>query len=220
MAHADSPSTQPGDQRSICRQASRCSRTADPAHTRAARSSSAAWQAWGASQSGRHATEPREHGIQGRPHASQHCAAVRARSSMAIDRVAWQSLERLRHGHVPARSVHARRRQVNARWALGRLVQDWIEAYRRIVGTIEFRQLVPRRRLRLRPRWCVLARSAFRTTIALRDAVPAACLVIAAWPVVIDPVSTSSASSTPAVRTCCNDWLNLPSTPARTSGTC
>jgi hypothetical protein len=85
-----------------------------------------------------------------------------------------------------------------------------MEAYHRIVGTIEFRRPVPRRRLRLRPRWYALARSPSRTAIALRDAAPAAYPANAAWASAIDLTSTSSASSTPPVRTCCDDWLNSP----------
>jgi len=131
---------------------------------------------------------------------------------MAIDRAAWQSLERLLLELVPAQSVHARRRQgtdLSVRWLMA---QDLMGAYRRIVGTIGFRQPAPRQRLRLHPRWYDLARLRSRTDLALRDVGPAASLVTEAWASAIDPISTFSASSTPPVWTCCNDCLNSPLT--------
>ena len=175
------------------------------------------WQASGASQGGRHATELCEHGTRGHLHALQHCAAARTRSSMATDRAPWQSLERLVHGRAPARSARGQRNRDIALWAQERMARDWTEAYRRIVGTNGCPQPATGRPSRPRPRWSVLARSPSRTAIALSDALPAACLANAALASAIDLTSTSSASSTPPVRTCCDDSLNSPSTPAWTS---
>ena len=74
----------------------------------------AAWLASVASRRGQHATAQYGHGTRGRLHALRHCAAARARSSMAIGRVSWRSPERLLHGHEPARSAHARRNRGTA----------------------------------------------------------------------------------------------------------
>ena len=149
MAHADGPSTQPGDQRSICHQASRCCRPAAPARIRAVRSSSAVWQASDASLRGQHANAPCGFGIRGCRRGLQRFSATPARSSMAIDGAAWQSPELLPHGQLPVRSAHARPSKAIALWAQRRTGQGWKEAYRRIVGTSEFRRPWPHRRSRL-----------------------------------------------------------------------
>ena len=182
---------------SIGNQASRCCWPADPARNHAIRGSSAVLQTSGASQRGRHATAPCGHETQGRPRVPQHCAAIRARTLMAIDRTAWQSLERLLHGHVPAQTVPARPRQGAGPQALGRIAQELTQAYRRMVGASGCRRLATRRRLQLRRCWCVLVRSPSRTATARRDAARAAFRATAAWASAIDPISTSSASSTP-----------------------
>ena len=129
---------------------------------------------------------------------------------MPIDQAAWQSPEHLLHGLAPEQSAHVPQSRGTALWALGRMVRDWTEAYRRIVGTSGCRQPATRRPLPRRPRWSVLSRSPSRTAIARRDVEPAASLVTAAWVAEIDSFLTSSASSTPPSWMCCNDWLNPP----------
>ena len=98
--------------------------------------SSRVWQAWGGVRHGRHATAPCERGTQGHRGAWLRCAATRARSSRALAPVAGRSLERLLHERAQARSVHARREKRSGLSAPARTVQDSVEAYRRIGGTI------------------------------------------------------------------------------------